>query len=135
VTPAALLAQAQADGVTLRLTRAGGVKLIGDSTAVETWAPILRPHKPALLALLSDRQADIAEATSERAAICEHDGGLPRAEADALATPAGAYYRHAWSCQTCRHGTHAASLLHRPCPVGAELWSAYVAAAGREVRT
>lgn len=46
--------------------------------------PAIREHKTALLALLSIATPD-AYAREERAAIREHDGGLPRAEAERLA--------------------------------------------------
>lgn len=118
-----------ADGITLRLDPPDRLKLTGDAAAVAKWAPILRPHKPALLRLLTERQEAVAEATSERAAICEHDGGLPRAEADALADLAGRFYRHHWSCASCRAGTQVGAGLHRPCPEGALLWTAYAEAA------
>ena len=46
--------------------------------------PAIREHKAELLALLSVPAPD-AYAREERAAIMEHDGGLPRDEAERLA--------------------------------------------------
>ena len=132
--PAALLAQARAAGLTFATPEPGALKLIGDPAAVARWTPILRPHKADLLTLLADRQEAVAEATAERAAIMEHDGGLPRVRAREIAEQAGQFYAHHWSCPACRAGTLVGAGLHRPCPEGAALWVADRAAAGREVR-
>jgi hypothetical protein len=70
--PATLLTQAQADGLTLRLDPPDRLKLAGDPSAVAKWAPLLRPHKPELVRLLTDHRAAVTEATTERAVM-----GLP----------------------------------------------------------
>lgn len=127
--PAALLAQARAAGLTFATPEPGALKLIGDPAAVETRAPLLRPHKAALLALLTERQEAVAEATSERAALAEYLGGLPRVRAQEVAELAWQFYRHHWVCRTCRAGTQVGAGLHRPCPEGALLWTAYAEAA------
>jgi hypothetical protein len=63
---------------------------------------LIRRHKPELLALVRDtpgpmtpydREA-IVETTAERAAIMEHDGGLPRPQAEALAKSAMRVFRY-----------------------------------------
>lgn len=79
--PAALLIQAQAEGVTLALAAPDRLKLSGTPDAVAKWAPVLRPLKLALLGLLTPQTPDplaIREALDERAAIREFEGGEPR---------------------------------------------------------
>jgi hypothetical protein len=86
--PVDLIAAALADGVTLRLD-AGRLKITGDTAAVNRWLPLIREHKVDLLAALKVGAGDTAEpidreAWEERAAIAEYDGGLIRADAEAL---------------------------------------------------
>lgn len=107
-TAAALLDLARADGIEV-YTHATGIKVRGPSDAVARWIPLLRPHKPALLALLTgapaagpssapppltpaDRAA-IAERIEERAAIQEHDAHLPRPVAEQEARAGMRVYR------------------------------------------
>ncbi len=52
MTPAAIIQRARADGVTLMLSPAGSIKAIGGGDAVERWLPIIRNHKPGIMAEL-----------------------------------------------------------------------------------
>ena len=52
MTPAAIIAQAAADGVRLGLSSVGTIKATGDQAAVSRWLPVLRDHKPAIVAAL-----------------------------------------------------------------------------------
>lgn len=95
MTPAIMIANANADGVAVFLTPHGTVRLRGPQAAMAKWMPILRLHKPALAALLqnpgpvADWQADDWRTYfNERAAIAEYDGALPRHEAE----------QQAWRC-------------------------------------
>lgn len=75
MSPAALIAAAQTDGVNLVLTETGGIKAVGDDGAVARWVPILRPHKPAIIACLRGAANEPAPAfRSWRVAL--PDGGL-----------------------------------------------------------
>jgi len=94
----AILGRLSAAGVTLAA--------LGDGLSVESRQPLteqqrawLREHKPALLALLSDPppltgldHEAITEATEERAAIREFDGGEDRATAEREARSAMRVY-------------------------------------------
>jgi len=111
----ALLAEARAAGVTVRLEPPDLIKVRGEPATVEAWARRLRQHKAAILALLSNL------------------GGPPLAQAETVAELARAYYSHHWNCPACRAGTVTGAKLHRPCPDGARLWASYCRAAGREV--
>lgn len=88
MTAADLLTQARADGLTVALEPPARLTLRGDPASVARWAPVLRPHKPALLALLSgppplppETGEAIRESVLERAAIMEHDAQVPCTEA------------------------------------------------------
>jgi hypothetical protein len=48
MTPAAIIREAAADGVSLALSPAGTIKATGDQVAVNRWVPILREHKLAM---------------------------------------------------------------------------------------
>lgn len=54
MTPAAIIREALADGVSLALSPVGTLKATGDQVAVNRWLPVLREHKPALLAALTE---------------------------------------------------------------------------------
>lgn len=88
--PVDLIAAALAEGVTLRLD-SGKLKITGDATAVNRWLPLIREHKDDLLAEMRVGAATTVvepidrEAWEERAAIAEYDGGLIRADAEAVA--------------------------------------------------
>lgn len=104
MSAAATIKQAQADGLTLSLTGRGTVLIKGPQPAIAKWTPILRLHKSAIMALLrtvaqpvavwgaSDWQAYF----SERAAVAEYDGALPRQEAEAQAFKCCVAH---WLCQ------------------------------------
>ncbi|HKB59831.1 MAG TPA: hypothetical protein VKC56_07260 [Gallionellaceae bacterium] len=47
-----VIQQAQADGVTLTMSRTGKVTVSGDNAAVDRWLPLLREHKPEIIDLL-----------------------------------------------------------------------------------
>ncbi len=49
MTPAAIIRQAQAEGVKLALSPAGTIKAAGNGEAVNRWLPIIREHKAELL--------------------------------------------------------------------------------------
>ena len=66
MTPAAIIAQARAEGVELKLS-ATGVKAVGPTDAVTRWLPVLRAHKAELTATLqAPRRATAAEAEELR---------------------------------------------------------------------
>jgi hypothetical protein len=99
VTAADLLTQARAAGLTVSLEPPSRLTLRGDPASVARWAPVLRPHKLALLPLLSappsltpETQEAIAEAIEERAAVRELDGGEPRPVAEREARSAMRVY-------------------------------------------
>ena len=52
MTPAAILKEAMADGVSLALSPAGTIKATGDGAAVSRWLPAIREHKAELLLAL-----------------------------------------------------------------------------------
>jgi hypothetical protein len=52
MTPAAIIREA-ADGVSLALSPPGTIKAVGDQVALNRWLPVLREHKPAILAALA----------------------------------------------------------------------------------
>lgn len=54
MNPAAIIREAQADGVALALSPAGTIKAIGDASAVNRWLPILKEYKPGLLTALQE---------------------------------------------------------------------------------
>jgi len=54
MTPAAIIKQASADGVNLALSPAGTIKATGEGAAVNRWIPILREHKPEIVAALQE---------------------------------------------------------------------------------
>jgi hypothetical protein len=98
MTPVALLAAVRSAG--LSLTVAGTtLKIHGPRAAVAEWTPMLRPHKAALLELLTPPALSAAdlevidEALAERAAIREFEGGEPRPHAEAQARTAMRCYR------------------------------------------
>ena len=81
MTLAKILQGAMAHGVRMAVTPAGTLRVSGEAAIVTHWVPTLRAHKRELLAVL--RQAeDLREHFLERAAILEHDGGLPRETAE-----------------------------------------------------
>jgi hypothetical protein len=53
MTPAEIIRGAAADAVRLTLSPAGTIKAVGNRAAVSRWLPVLREHKPSLLAALA----------------------------------------------------------------------------------
>lgn len=94
MTPAALIAQAAAEGISLAISETGNIKAVGSGDIVQRWVPVLRQHKATILQALRKTETphkpssfDLDE-YEERAAIMEYDGGLPRAAAERLAAEA-----------------------------------------------
>lgn len=91
MTPATIIAEARADGITVALAPDGGLRFKGPRAATDKWLPVLRQTKPAIVALLTSPGRPKWDATDwlaffdERAGILEYDGGLPRHEAEARA--------------------------------------------------
>ena len=54
MTPAAIIKGAIADGVRLALSPAGTIKATGDQKAVSRWLPVIREHKPGIVAALQE---------------------------------------------------------------------------------
>ncbi len=49
MTPATIIKQASADGVTLVLAPSGAIKAVGNGDAVHRWLPVIRAHKAEIL--------------------------------------------------------------------------------------
>ena len=86
MTPTDLLTAATTAGLALRV-EAGALRVRGPQDALAAWAPMLKAHKPALVALLTTppprpTTAPPCESWEERAAILEHDAGLSRTDAE-----------------------------------------------------
>jgi hypothetical protein len=84
MTPATIIRQAAAEGVTLALSPAGTIKAAGNLEAVNRWLPTIRENKPGILAELQpfDFAADSdPEAIEERAAIIAEGCGMDPAQA------------------------------------------------------
>ncbi len=93
MTPAAIIKEATADGVNLTLSGTGTIKASGDQAAINRWVPILREHKPGILAVLIESgaelftftppgdQANDDEALQERVAIMMEGNGWDEAAA------------------------------------------------------
>ncbi len=90
MTPATIIREAQAGGVSLTLSPAGTIKATGGEAAVNRWLPTIREHKAEIIDLLKpgadhgQGQPFDRKAFEERAASCEFDGGLSREEAEAI---------------------------------------------------
>lgn len=52
MTPAAILKEAMADGVSLALSPTGTIKATGDGAAVNRWLPAIREHKAGIVEAL-----------------------------------------------------------------------------------
>lgn len=59
MTPAAIIKEAQADGVKLALSPAGTIKAIGEQAAVNRWLQTIRQHKPEIVAALEEAANDL----------------------------------------------------------------------------
>jgi len=69
MTPAAIVKEAMADGVSLALSPAGTIKATGKQAAVDRWLSVIREHKAEILAAIErhDDAEDLREAFEERA--------------------------------------------------------------------
>lgn len=52
MTPAAIIREAQAEGVNLALSPAGTIKVTGDAAAVNRWLAVIREHKSEIINVL-----------------------------------------------------------------------------------
>lgn len=66
MTPIELIKQCQQSGVTLGMDAEGRLTFRGDQEAVSRLLPVLRRHKPGLLAILAGKAVETQEATEER---------------------------------------------------------------------
>lgn len=64
MTPAAIIREAKADGVTLALSSAGTIKAAGDGAAVNRWLPVIRRHKPEIIEALKADAANTASVSA-----------------------------------------------------------------------
>lgn len=60
MTPAAIIKEAMADGVSLTISPAGTIKATGDGAAVNRWLPAIREHKNEIVAALKVGAGDTA---------------------------------------------------------------------------
>lgn len=58
MTPATIIQQAAEDGVNLALSPAGTIKAVGGQAAVNRWLPLIREHKPGIVAALQEAAND-----------------------------------------------------------------------------
>lgn len=61
MTPAAIIRDAQADGVCLTLGKTGTIKVTGESCAVNRWVAAIREHKAGIIDALTDGEAEHAQ--------------------------------------------------------------------------
>jgi hypothetical protein len=54
MTPAAIIKEAMADGVSLALSPAGTIKATGEGAVVTRWLPVIRKHKPGIVTALQE---------------------------------------------------------------------------------
>ena len=76
MTPATIIREAKAEGVSLAVTSAGTIKATGDQGAVSRWLPVVREHKPAIIKELLANLASTGDLGAIRewlAYIGEHD--------------------------------------------------------------
>lgn len=60
MNPAAIIRDAQADGVCLALGKTGTIKATGDSNAVNRWVPVIREHKAGIIeALTAEERSEV----------------------------------------------------------------------------
>ena len=94
MTPATIIARAEAEGISLAISDSGNIKAIGSGDIVQRWVPVLRQHKASILRVLRKTETPHKPSSfdldhfEERAAIMEYDGGLTRAVAERLAAEA-----------------------------------------------
>jgi hypothetical protein len=69
-----LLSRAKNEGLQLKLTERGTIKVEGTTEAIEKWTPELRTHKAEIVATLQGQQAhalQLAKQAIERAALTD----------------------------------------------------------------
>lgn len=76
MTPAAILELAAADGVHLSLSTTGTIKVSGEQATVNRWLPIIREHKPVIVAELTQAANETA-AVESRGWLLHFAGGDP----------------------------------------------------------
>lgn len=89
-----VLKQAWTDGLKITLTPEGEIRARGAQPEIAKWTPVLRLHKPEIIALLQSAQAAIAPWDAgdwqayfhERAAVAEFEGALTRQQAERQAS-------------------------------------------------
>jgi hypothetical protein len=93
MTPATIIKKAMADGVNLALSPSGTIRATGEGAAVNRWLPVIREHKPGIVAALQEAAnemfcfsppgdpANDNEALQERAAIMAESNGWDAATA------------------------------------------------------
>jgi hypothetical protein len=59
MNPAEIIRQANEAGVTVALCRDGAIDIEGEEVAVIRWAPIIREHKPSIVAALKEAANDL----------------------------------------------------------------------------
>lgn len=99
MTPATIITQAMADGVSLTLSPVGTIKIAGQPANVSRWVSVVQTHKTEIIETL----------------------GNGSFRADILATYRTAYFDHLDTCPVCRTGI--TNAMH--CPNHTELWQAY----------
>lgn len=60
MSPATIINEAKADGVSLTISPAGTIKATGDSAAVNRWLPVIREHKAGIVEALKVGAGDTA---------------------------------------------------------------------------
>ena len=96
------------DGITIKISESGGLTYFGDRAAAERWLPVLRERKPEIIAHLPPARSpqfdleSLYEQFTERAAIMEFDGNLPREDAERQALE----YVLKMACQFGNQGSH-----------------------------
>ncbi|MGH8586207.1 MAG: hypothetical protein ACREWE_08525 [Gammaproteobacteria bacterium] len=94
-----IIREAAADGVSLALSPAGTIRAAGDQAAMNRWLPVLREHKPGILA-----------------ALRQHNNGEPKANHATLPplSPAAESRRQRVLALLARNGGQYAVLIEDP---------------------
>ena len=134
MTPCQLLQDARKDGVELTI-KAGVLNILANAPKREKWAPILRPHKADLLALVAQEVAQNPPHTTpdgEHLQTPEPSQTAMHRQADNSPAPnpadwravRDAYYSHHHTCPVCIAAGKGYGLR---CGAGASLWATYSA--------
>lgn len=88
MSAAAIIQQAQSDGLQLAITERGTVKLSGPKPAIERWTPTVRQHKPEIIQALmaANDERDHAELARLVARVCRAYDCMPEEVAEAIDT-------------------------------------------------